>query len=147
MPSEPSTSWAMNPAKPMAMRVTTAAPIFSSIPTDLVGLVRILDSNEGSCQIGWFGRFAGSVRGTHHDRGLHLPDAFDRRRHQVAGLEPAAEGLVLDLEQAAGADRAAAQDLAGAYVHVRRGSREHLRERVAGAPPRAARDLDAGSVR
>ena len=42
---------------------------------------------------------------------------------------------VLDLEQAARADRAAAEDLARANVDVRRRAREHLRRTSSGRPP------------
>src|SRR5689334_2891874 len=73
--------------------------------------------SAGACSGAWVIRRPGATPRSSgrpcHDRRLERPDPLDREPHEVAGLEPSTERLVLDLEQAATTDRAAAQDLAG----------------------------------
>ena len=77
------------------------------------------------------------------DRRPKLTQPFDPEHHLVAGLEVAAEGLLADLEQAAAADRPAAQQVAGAELDVGRGPFQHLPEREMDAGPGAAARFDA----
>src|SRR5215212_3465666 len=88
-----------------------------------------------------------SAAWAHHDRRLEAPEPVAGEGHEVARLEPPTERRVLDLEQAAGAERAAAKDVARTDVDIRRGAFEHFAERVVRARPRPPRDFDEPPIR
>src|SRR5262245_42407587 len=142
MPREPSTSWAMKPAKPIARRVITGLPVLHYSHRS-----RGISANSGlgASRLSTT-RLPRSGPGAHHDRRLHLADPLDCCRHDVAGLQPATERLILDLEQAARPDSPGTEDLARPHVHVGRRPGEHLPEGVARTRPGAASDLDTGAV-
>ena len=71
---------------------------------------------------------------------------LDLERHLVARLQVAPQRRLADLEQAAAADRAAAEDLARPQPHVGGRPGHHVPERVVGARPRPARRLDRATV-
>ena len=82
-----------------------------------------------------------SGRATTGDRSS--PSRSIREHHLVAGLEVAAERLLADLEQAAAADRPAAEQVAGTELDVGRRPFQHLPEREMDAGPGAAARFDA----
>src|SRR6185312_17461582 len=64
-----------------------------------------------------------------HDRTAERTEAVDTQDHLVARLQVAAERRIADLEEAAGPDGAAAEEVTGAEPRIGRRARKHLAER------------------